>query len=496
MNDFNLLIAQYNSALPSLSDGDYKGVQVDASGRLIISGRYFEDEAHTSGDAGLFMMGVRHDADTSMVSADGDYAPFQVDAEGRLKVSGKISVEPSDAEFAEDSANASGDTGLHVLTVRQDVLASSTSADGDYADFKVNAAGELYVHDTDVKAELVAANASLDAIEASAGSIDTKLTTTNSTLATIDTSLNNIETSAGNIDTSTASMDTKLTTTNSTLATIDTSLNNIETSAGNIDTSTASIDTKLTTTNSTLATMDTSLNNIETSAGNIDTSTASIDTKLTTTNSTLGTIDTSLNNIESSVGSIDTEIQALSQAEDAVHSSGDAGMMSLAVSHAAESSMVSADGDYAPLQVNAIGRLKVDAVVSSDFVKGAPSYNATDDLAAAGDGLVTIVAALTPFADACSISVGAGQKLYIYGYEWCCDQNADARIVSDDGSDVKVYKRSLNSSSQPTVGFSFSEGGRIEIDGSATMTVKLQIKKRSTPGGNANGSGSLHARLV
>lgn len=46
---------------------------------------------------------------------------------------------------AEDAAHSSGDTGVLALGVRQDTLASSTSADGDYAALKVSAAGRLYV---------------------------------------------------------------------------------------------------------------------------------------------------------------------------------------------------------------------------------------------------------------------------------------------------------------------------------------------------------------
>lgn len=45
--------------------------------------------------------------------------------------------------------------------------------------------------------------------------------------------------------------------------------------------------------------------------------------------------------------------------EDAAHSSGDSGVMPLAVRRDADTSLVSADGDYAPLQVNAAGSLKV-----------------------------------------------------------------------------------------------------------------------------------------
>lgn len=58
--------------------------------------------------------------------------------------SGTLSVS-LDSEFDEDSAHTSGDKGQHILAVRQDTLAASTSADGDYASLKSNASGELYV---------------------------------------------------------------------------------------------------------------------------------------------------------------------------------------------------------------------------------------------------------------------------------------------------------------------------------------------------------------
>jgi hypothetical protein len=79
-----------------------------------------------------------------MVDADGDYSPLQTDAQGRLKVAAVVSVEPSDAEYAEDSAAVSGNTLISVGNVRQDTLASSVSADGDYAWFKTNARGALW----------------------------------------------------------------------------------------------------------------------------------------------------------------------------------------------------------------------------------------------------------------------------------------------------------------------------------------------------------------
>ena len=80
-------------------------------------------------------------------------------------------------------------------------------------------------------------------------------------------------------------------------------------------------------------------------------------------------------------------------------------------------------------------------------------------------------------------------------WQWACDQNADARIVTDDGTDIVVYKRALNSSAVPTYPEQFSEGGRIEIAGAALMEIKLQIKKRTAIGGNASGTGSMHIRV-
>lgn len=67
-----------------------------------------------------------------------------VNADGSINVNAEIDV-VNGADKAEDSAHASGDIGSHVLAVRQDILAASTSADGDYASFKVNADGALWV---------------------------------------------------------------------------------------------------------------------------------------------------------------------------------------------------------------------------------------------------------------------------------------------------------------------------------------------------------------
>lgn len=101
-----------------------------------------EDAAHVSGDAGIMSLAVRKDVAGSLVSADGDYAPLQVDANGALRVSGTLAVTEADV-YAEDAAHTSGDMGGFILAVRNDSMSSMVSADGDYAPFQVNALGEL-----------------------------------------------------------------------------------------------------------------------------------------------------------------------------------------------------------------------------------------------------------------------------------------------------------------------------------------------------------------
>lgn len=48
-----------------------------------IVGTYLEDAAHTSGDRGLFVMGVRNDTVASFMGANGEYGPFGIDSAGR-----------------------------------------------------------------------------------------------------------------------------------------------------------------------------------------------------------------------------------------------------------------------------------------------------------------------------------------------------------------------------------------------------------------------------
>lgn len=68
-----------------------------------------------------------------------------VNADGSLNVNADISV-VNGMEKEEDAAHVSGDIGAYMLSVRQDTLASSTSADGDYQSLKTDSLGRMWVN--------------------------------------------------------------------------------------------------------------------------------------------------------------------------------------------------------------------------------------------------------------------------------------------------------------------------------------------------------------
>ena len=57
-------------------------IQVD----VVAGAEYAEDAAHTSADTGNFILGVRNDTLAALGGTDGDYVPFQMNASGALFV--------------------------------------------------------------------------------------------------------------------------------------------------------------------------------------------------------------------------------------------------------------------------------------------------------------------------------------------------------------------------------------------------------------------------
>lgn len=85
----------------------------------------------------------------------------------------------------------------------------------------------------------------------------------------------------------------------------------------------------------------------------------------------------------------------LGKAEDSAHSSGDIGAMALAVRNDTEGSLVSADGDYAPLQVDSSGRLRVisDLDVTNLSEKAEDAAHSSGDI---GDYVLAVRADTRP----------------------------------------------------------------------------------------------------
>lgn len=305
-----------------------------------------EDAASVGGETGTLSMAVRNSANAVTTSADGDYGTLTIDDTGRLRVDATIteaataadgalglpavvkviggwdganvqaiatdangelqtdilSVTPGVAATslgkAEDAVHASGDVGVMSLAVRNDAAAALTSADGDYSPIAVDSAG---------RAKVV-----VDTLNPGTGATD---------IGKAEDAVH------GSGDTGVMSLGVR----NDASAAL--------TSADG-DYSPIAVD----------------------SAGRPK---VIVEGSLPAGTNNIGDVD---------VLSVIPGVAAtsLGKAEDAVHASGDTGVMALAVRNDAAAALTSADGDYSPLAVDSAGRAKV---VVDTF---APGTGATD----------------------------------------------------------------------------------------------------------------------
>ena len=208
--------------------------------------------------------------------------------------------------FAEDTAAGAADLGSNILAVRKDTAASLVDTDGDYSSLQLDATGRLRV-----TADL----------ESSAEYEEDSAHTTGD--------IGNFVLAVRN--------DTKAALAGTDGDYIPFQMN----SDGELYVSDEDALTKLTE-------IDTVLDNIY-----IDTSAMVVD---------LAAIEVLLTSIDSDTTDIKTAVEIIDdivQEEDAAHSTGDKGVMGLAVRNDTLASLVSTDGDYAPLQVDADGSLYV-----------------------------------------------------------------------------------------------------------------------------------------
>ena len=103
--------------------------------------QFAEDAAHTTGDSGTMLLAVRNDAGTALAGTTGDYIPLTTDASGALRVVGSSGT----TQFAEDIAHTTGDATVFISGIRRDTTPSSSAGTaGDYTAINVDGNGRLY----------------------------------------------------------------------------------------------------------------------------------------------------------------------------------------------------------------------------------------------------------------------------------------------------------------------------------------------------------------
>jgi hypothetical protein len=229
-------------------------------------------------------------------------------------------------QYTEDAASAGGESLTLAGAVRQDSIASSTSADGDYANLKVTSVGRLYTSAT-VDAALPAGTNAIGKLASNSGVDIGDVDVTSVIPGTGATNLGKAEDGAS--------------------ADGDTGIGMLAVrKATPANTSGADGDYEF----------------LQMSAGRLWAS-ATIDAALPAGTNAIGKLSA---NSGVDIGDVDvtsiipgTAATNLGKAEDAAHSSGDTGIAAWAVRKDTAAALAGTDGDYAPLEVDATGNLYV-----------------------------------------------------------------------------------------------------------------------------------------
>ena len=290
----------------------------------IVSGaEYAEDSGHTTADTGNFVLGVRNDTLGTLGDASGDYVPFQMNASGALYVE-VASTGTGGGVHVDDAAFTLGShSGVMMMG-----FAGTQSVNADDAGaIAMETDGSVHIHDggnTITVDGTVTANAGTN-LNTSALSTHAKQDTMITHLGEIEGAVETIETAVGT-DGSTGpagAVSVAGTQSGGTLEELRVD------SDGHLQVDVLSAASTAVTNAGTFAVQSTLQAADGVDIGNVDV--ASIVPGTAATN--------------------------LGKAEDAVHGSGDTGVMALAVRNDDVAALGAADGDYAPLQVNAAGSL-------------------------------------------------------------------------------------------------------------------------------------------
>ena len=301
------------------------GLQVD-----IVSGaEYAEDSAHTSADTGNFVLGVRNDTLAALGGADGDYVPFQMNASGALYVEvATLPASTSTIEVVGDAAENAAAAGNPVLIGGRYDSSSRTLGDGDVGAIALDADGAVHITD----------GGNTITVD---GTITANLSSTDNTvLDNIDSNTDYGATTGGGTESGALRV---------TIANDSTGVVSVDDGGGAI-----TVDN-----GGTFAVQST-----------LQAGSAAIGKLAANSGVDIGDVD--VTSVVPGTGATN-----LGKAEDAAHSSGDTGVMALAVRNDVLEALGGSDGDYASLQVTKTGALNVTETVGH---LGAIFEDGTDDI--------------------------------------------------------------------------------------------------------------------
>ena len=297
----------------------------------------------------------------------------------------------SGAEYAEDSSHTSADTGNFILGVRNDTLAALGGSDGDYVPFQMNSSGALFVDIADggqLDTIIDTLETTHTAIETDAAAIEVLLTAANVDHAANEVLLTGIDADTDAIKTSVQLLDNAVDgnylNVNANIAGTD-FVGGAGSVGGGVQRVTlasddpavvdlAAIEVLLTAANVDHAANEVLLTGIDADTNAIKTAVEIIDNAISGSEMQVDVVaslpagSAAIGKLAANsgvdIGDVDvtsivpgTGATNLGKAEDAAHSSGDVGVMPLAVRNDDIAALGGADGDYAPLQVNAAGAL-------------------------------------------------------------------------------------------------------------------------------------------
>ncbi len=318
-------------------DGVYPGGGAYQLGKV-------EDQPHSNGDTGVMALGVRNDTRGTLAGTDLDYAPFQLNGSGDLRVdvsSINTSVTPGTSATrlgkAEDAPHGSGDTGVLSLVVRNDAGTALAGTDLDYIPPTTDSAGRLWVN-------------------ASGAAVPISSVTTSVTPGTAATNLGKAE-DAGHTSGDVGVMALAVRNdAGGTLAGTDLDYAPLQLDAsGNVRVNIAAG----------------SSSGVQYTEGDVDVSITGTAVMWEDAGNTLEPVSaarplpttTTVTAVTPGTGATN-----LGKAEDAPHTSGDVGVMGLAVRNDTRGSLAGTDLDYAPPQLNSSGDVRTERSSARDLI--------------------------------------------------------------------------------------------------------------------------------